>query len=260
MGTVEDGKKAAAEQGVEHALELLRAKGPGVEWVVGIGSGSTVVYAVRHLAEKVRDAVAGEGGPKAVVCIPSSFQATHLIREHGLNLGELNAGYTVDVTIDGADEVDPQLDLIKGGGGCQTLEKLLAAASRELVIIADYRKRSDRLNTKFGFVPVEVVPSAYVFVTEQLKNPRGGLGLDAATQAARAVTLRMAKAKAGPVVTDNGNFLLDVDYGGIEDAKALERQLTMLPGVVTVGLFIGMAGVCFFGNEDGSTSSISRAK
>merc|ERR1712107_549898 len=101
-------------------------------WVVGIGSGSTVVYVVQHLAELIqREQALNE---REVVCLPSSYQATQLILEHKLTLGVLNSGYIADITIDGADEIDPQLNLIKGGGGCHTQEKLLAAASRKFIV------------------------------------------------------------------------------------------------------------------------------
>ena len=103
-------------------------------------------------------------------------------------------------------------------------------------------------------MPVEVIPEAHGFVRWQLLHTSEGIGVDTNTQAPRAVTLRMAKAKAGPVVTDNGNFILDVDFGGIEDPVALNQQLTMLAGVVSVGLFTGKCAIAFLGERDGSTS------
>lgn len=206
--------------------------------VIGIGSGSTVVYAVERLVERVKKEKIN------VICIPTSFQSTQLIVEGGLPLGDLSRNPVIDVDIDGADEVDAQLNLIKGGGGCQTQEKIVASCSKQLVIVADNRKDSKVLGEQWKKgIPVEVIPIAYVPLMKKFEAMGG-----------RPV-LRMAKAKAGPVVSDNGNFILDVDFGLIQDPGALELKIKMLPGVVETGLFIKMAVKAYFGQEDGSLTS-----
>ena len=159
----------------------------------------------------------------------------------------------LDVTIDGADEVDVALDCIKGGGGCQTLEKIVAAAADAFVLVTDFSKRSPQLLTTWRKgVPVEVLPAALTPVEAALRRLGG------------APALRMgAPAKAGPAVTDNGNLLLDVDFEGGRglapgQAARLHAEIKGLPGVVETGFFCGMARACFFGEADGSSSSVTR--
>lgn len=165
-----------------------------------------------------------------------------LIAQHKLTLTSLDESPVIDVTIDGADEVDLQLNCIKGGGGCQLQEKIVAFAAKKFVVIADYRKESKQLGEQWTQgVPVEVIPMAYVPLMHKMEQDFGGKPV-----------LRMAKCKAGPVVTDNGNFVLDVNFGEISDPKTLCDRLKLLPGVVEVGLFCGMAEKAFFGQVDGS--------
>jgi ribose 5-phosphate isomerase A len=159
----------------------------------------------------------------------------------------------LDVTIDGADEVDDALDCIKGGGGCQTLEKIVAAAAGTFVLVTDFSKRSPQLLTTWRKgVPVEVLPAALTPVDAALRRLGG------------APALRMgAPAKAGPAVTDNGNFLLDVDFEGGRglapgQAARLHAEVKALPGVVETGFFCGMAEACFFGEADGTASVVRR--
>ena len=237
LSLVEAAKKAAAHQAVDSHIKS--------DMVVGIGSGSTVVYAVEHLTAKVR-----KGELSNIKCVPTSFQASQLILAGlpDLILTNLNAHPQVDVTIDGADEVDPQFNLIKGGGGCMFQEKLVAFNSGTLVIIADYRKKSSGLGTvwKKG-VPVEVSPLAFTSVASHIRTLTHGNPV-----------LRMSSEKCGPVVTDNGNFILDVVYPAelLESSRlsALNTQLLSLPGVIETGLFVQLASFVLFGEEDGSVS------
>ncbi|KAJ3172360.1 hypothetical protein HK101_011152, partial [Irineochytrium annulatum] len=210
--------------------------------IIGIGSGSTVVYCVDRLAQRFK-----EGSVKITACIPTSFQARQLIIENGLPMGDLNTYPSVDVAFDGADEVaSPSLACIKGGGACQLQEKLVAAAAKKFVLVADYRKDGDRLGTKWNKgVPIEVIPSAYVCVQNKIRK----LGGDP--------VLRMAVKKAGPVVTDNGNLVLDAEFGAIADPVTLNDKLIAIPGVVETGLFCGMAQFAYFGCEDGSVKKKS---
>jgi ribose 5-phosphate isomerase A len=207
--------------------------------VVGIGSGSTIVHAVDRLAQRVK-----EEKWQRTICIPSSFQATQLINEHGLFLGDLTRYPEIDVAIDGADEVDANLQAIKGGGGCCTQEKIVASCAKQFVIVADHRKESQTLGQKWkAGVPIEVIPLAHVPVARRLTQQLG----------ARSACLRMAGAsKAGPVVTDNGNFLLDADFGEIPQPHQLNSKLLCIPGVVETGLFVDMATAAYFGQADGS--------
>ncbi|UYP47430.1 Ribose-5-phosphate isomerase A [Candidatus Lokiarchaeum ossiferum] len=206
--------------------------------VLGIGSGSTVVYAVKRLIERVKNE------NLKVICIPTSFQSIQLIVDGGLTLGDLSRHPEIDVDIDGADEVDDKLHLIKGGGGCQVQEKIVASVSKQLVIIADYRKDSKSLGEKWKKgVPIEVVPMAYVPIINKIKKMGGK------------PTLRMAKNKAGPIISDNGNFIIDADFGIIQDPITLNEKLTMMTGVVETGLFTNMAIKAFFGQADGTITS-----
>ncbi len=223
---IELGKKNAAIKAVEENVSK--------NMIIGIGSGSTIVYAVKRLGEinKEKDL--------NLKCIPSSFQSYQLIIQNGLELVSLEQYPEIDVDIDGADEIDKDLNLIKGGGGCLVQEKIIASNSRNLFIIADFRKNSQKLgmNWKRG-VPIEVIPMAYFPIMEKLKKLGGN------------PKLRMAQSKSGPLITDNGNFIIDTDFGEIDNPKDLENKILSIPGVVDTGLFIGMTNKAYIGNRDG---------
>ncbi len=206
---------------------------------VGIGSGSTVVFAVERL-EQLTKAKKLSG----LTCVPTSFQSKILITQAGLVCSDSNETPELDVAIDGADEVDAELNCIKGGGGCQAQEKIVAACAKKFVVVADYRKESSKLGQKWAKgVPIEVLPMAYKLLMRRVSEGKG------------TPVLRMASKKAGPVVTDNGNFIVDANFGVIDDPKALMTSLTLVPGVVEVGLFVGMACKAFFGQQDGSVTT-----
>jgi len=222
----EIGKKNAAFKAVEENVK----KG----MILGIGSGSTVVYAVKKISEinKTEDL--------NLKCIPTSFQSRQLIVENGLTLVTLDQYPEIDLDIDGADEIDNALNLIKGGGGCLVQEKIVASSSKNLVIIADYRKKSEKLGENWNKgVPIEVIPFGCVPILKKLENLGGK------------PVLRMAKAKAGPIVSDNGNFIIDVDFGVIKNPSDMNIKLLNIPGVVDTGLFVGMASKAYIGQEDG---------
>ena len=227
MNLIELGKKAAAEKAVEENVKK--------NMILGIGSGSTVVYAVKKIAEL------NKKNNLSLKCIPTSFQSYQLIIENGLRLVSLDHYPVIDLDIDGADEIDKDLNLIKGGGGCLVQEKIIASNSKKLVIIADFRKSSENLgqNWKKG-VPIEVIPMAYVPIMKKLENFNGK------------PSLRMARSKAGPLITDNGNFILDVDFGIIKNPSELNQNLLSIPGVVDTGFFIGMTSKAYIGQEDGN--------
>lgn len=235
--------------------------------VVGIGSGSTIVHAVNRLGarrgrggeQRMRPAASPTGPCAAaaervrserlrIVCIPSSFQAQQLLVEAELPTSSLTVHPRIHVAIDGADEVDMHLNCIKGGGGCQLQEKLVAFNADKFVVVADYRKYSRVLGEQWRRgLPVEVVPMAFRPVMAQLESVGRALGL-----APCKAVLRVSGGKAGPVVTDNGNFIIDVDYGLIAHPAELNTRLLALPGVVETGLFVGMVHQAYFGMADGS--------
>jgi len=211
--------------------------------VVGVGSGSTIVYAVKRLAERVKE----EG--LQLRCIPTSFQARQLIQQHGLVLSDLETDPRIDVTIDGCDEADTDLTLIKGGGGCQTQEKIVASYSDKFVVIADFRKASTGLGQAWDYVPLEVLALAYRPLMARVENELGGK-----------CVIRMAKAKAGPVVTDNGGMVIDWywDKDRYHYWHEVDAALHLMPGLVETGLFVNMADTAYFGMEDGSVSQRNR--
>ncbi|XP_061445201.1 ribose-5-phosphate isomerase [Rhineura floridana] len=226
----EEAKKLAAWAAVNNHVQTNQ--------VLGIGSGSTIVHAVHKLAERVKQENLN------IVCIPSSFQARQLILQNGLTLSDLDRHPELNVAIDGADEVDLDLNLIKGGGGCLTQEKIVAGYAKSFIVIADYRKKSKSLGEQWKKgIPIEVIPMAYVPITRALAKKFGGVA-----------ELRMAVNKAGPVVTDNGNFLLDWKFDKVHKWDEVNVAIKMIPGVVETGLFINMAERVYFGMEDGSVN------
>jgi ribose 5-phosphate isomerase A len=189
--------------------------------IVGLGTGSTAAYAVRAIGERVRAGLKIRG-------IPTSVQTKDLATSLGIPLATLEEFQQIDVTIDGADEFDPQLNLIKGGGGALLREKVIASATRQVVIIADSSKQV-RMLGKFP-LPVEIIPFAQPLVAKRI------------TALGASVKLRQM-ADGSPFITDEGHHILDCHFGQIPDPPALAHQLESMPGVVEHGLFIGMASV-----------------
>jgi ribose 5-phosphate isomerase A len=196
--------------------------------VVGLGSGSTAAYSVRFLVERVRAGLKIRG-------IPTSVATRDLAASLGIPLITLDECQQLDVDIDGADEIDPHLNLIKGGGGALLREKVIAAASRKFVVIGDASKQVQVLGA-FP-LPVEVIPFA------------GPLLIKAITALGAKVRLR-TDVGGDPYMTDEGHHILDCQFGKIPDAPALARTLNNMPGVVEHGLFIGMADVALIGRDN----------
>ncbi|WP_448380300.1 ribose-5-phosphate isomerase RpiA [Gloeomargarita sp.] len=192
--------------------------------VVGLGTGSTAAFMIQALGERLR-----RGELQEVRGIPTSFQAAVLARQAGIPLTTLDEVATVDLAIDGADEVDPQKNLIKGGGAAHTREKIVDSLAQEFVVVVDASKLVERLGSTFP-VPVEVLPMAVVPVMRALARLGGQ------------PELRMAVKKDGPVITDQGNMVVDVTFAAIPDPAALEAQINNIPGVLENGLFVGLAG------------------
>lgn len=188
--------------------------------IVGLGSGSTAAYAVRFLGERVRAGLKIRG-------IPTSSQTRQLATSLGVPLTTFDEVQEIDVTIDGADEVDPQLCLTKGGGGALLREKIVASASRQLVIIADSSKQVPMLGN-FP-LPIEVIAFAQLLVKKKIE--------------ALGASVKLRQSNGSPFVTDEGHHILDCSFGQIPDPPALARRLSDMPGVVEHGLFINMASV-----------------
>jgi ribose 5-phosphate isomerase A len=192
--------------------------------VLGLGSGSTAALMIQSLGAKL-----ASGELRDITGVTTSFQGEVLAAELGIPLQSLNAIDRIDLAIDGADEVDPSFQLIKGGGACHVQEKLVARRAERFVVVVDASKLVGTLNLGF-LLPVEVLPGAW----RQVKAQIAEMGGDA--------QLRMAVKKAGPVVTDQGNLVLDVRFvGGISDPAGLEKEINNLPGVLENGLFVDLA-------------------
>ena len=191
--------------------------------IVGLGSGSTAALMIKSLAGQIRC-----GKLKNIRGVPTSFQSEVLALELGIPLIDLASVSQIDLAIDGADEVDPEFQLIKGGGACHVREKLVASKANKLLIVVDETKLVQNLNLVFP-LPVEVLPSAW----KQVK--------DIITEKSGVSNLRMATKKAGPIVTDEGNLILDVLFNnGIKDPKELEMMINNIPGVLENGLFVDL--------------------
>ena len=196
--------------------------------VVGLGTGSTAASFIRLLAEQVKNGLLIRG-------IPTSVRSQELAESLGIPLTTLDECQEIDVTVDGADEVDPELRLIKGGGGALLREKVVASATKHLVIVADATKQVPRLG-KFP-LPAEVIRFAQALVAKKI----AALGAD--------VRLRL-QANGTPYVTDESNYIFDCRFGEIADADNLARQLSDMPGIVEHGLFIGMASTVLLAKGD----------
>ena len=204
---------------------------------LGLGTGSTAIWAARRVAARLAD-----GSLRAVRAVVTSLQTELEARALGipvLTLNDAALDSTLDLVIDGADEVDPAGNMIKGGGGALLMEKIIAYASTTIVIIVDHTKLSSRLCQHFA-VPVEVVADAVAPVSKRLRELGGE------------VCLRMAVRKAGPVVTDLGNLLLDVTFRNAFDPREMEDVLKLIPGVLENGLFTKRTPRLVVGMADGT--------
>lgn len=188
--------------------------------IVGLGTGSTTHYFIRYLGERIKNEELN------ILGIPTSYQSLIIARESGINTTTLDE-YDIDIAVDGADEVNPNLDLIKGGGAAHTLEKLIDSSAKRFVVIVDESKMVDELG-KFP-VPLEIIPDALRVVKDTLTDMGGK------------PELRMGIQKDGPVITDNGNFILDTKFDKIRNPQKLENELNTIPGVLENGIFAGLA-------------------
>jgi ribose 5-phosphate isomerase A len=198
---------------------------------MGLGSGSTAAYAIETLGEKI------EHEKLRLLAVPTSYQAFLLAVKCGITITTLEEHPAIDVTIDGADQIDPELNLIKGMGAALAREKIVATASKQNIIIADKNKKVKTLGENNHPVPIEILPFAIASVKGKIEKI-GGTPI-----------LREGKGKLGPVITDNGNAVIDAVFGVIDNAGELEKKLKMIPGVVETGLFIGLANIAYIGSN-----------
>jgi len=225
-------KQAVAQAAVEQFRDGM---------IVGLGSGSTAALMIQGLGQRL-----ASGQLKDIVGVTTSFQGEVLAAELGIPLLSLNAVSRIDLAIDGADEVDPSFQLIKGGGACHVQEKLVAARAERFVVVVDSTKLVKRLNLDF-LLPVEVLPGAWRQVQQRLSAMSGK------------AELRMADRKAGPVVTDQGNLVLDVRFdGGIANPLDLERTINNIPGVLENGLFVNLADEVLVGEVNDGVAGVRR--
>lgn len=228
-------KDAAANTEGKRAAGLAAAALVVDSQLVGLGTGSTAAFAIIELGRRARE----EG--LAIRCVATSLAARNLALDNGLHVLPLDRVSRIDISIDGADEIDPQLNLIKGGGAAHTLEKLVHSMAHRFIVVADPSKLSERLGARFA-VPVEALPSAAAYVEHELLS----LG-------ASEVAVRHANGKDGPVVTDNGNIVIDARFA-IEDPLELEKAIKFIPGVIENGIFARRRpapGDCIIGAAEG---------
>jgi ribose 5-phosphate isomerase A len=231
MDATQQAKQAAGEQAAALVTHGMR---------IGLGTGSTTAFALAAIGRRIR-----EDGLQ-VKGVPTSFAAERLARHHGIPLTTLDSNPHLDLALDGADEVDPDANLIKGRGAAHTREKVVATQADRFVVLIDPSKDVERLGTAHA-LPVEVVPMAIRPVMDLLE----ALGADPA--------LRMGSAKDGPVVSDQGFWIVDARFpDGIDDPHALSLRLAQQPGVLDHGLFLDLATDVFVGHSDGTVTHRSR--
>lgn len=207
---------------------------------VGLGTGSTTAFAIQELGRRMRE----EG--LSIKGVPTSFAAERMARTLGIPLVTLDEVTELDIALDGADEVDPHLNLIKGRGGAHTREKIVAALAAEFVALVDASKLVDQLGSVKP-VPVEVLPMAVSPVMRALE----ALG-------SKEAQIRMGQKKDGPVVTDQGFWIVDAHFGGIENPMALKEAIQSIPGVLDHGLFIDMTHRVLIAEEDGTIRTMMK--
>lgn len=219
-------KKSAGEKAVEYIK-------PGM--TVGLGTGSTAYWAIQSIGAKVKQGL-------EIKAIATSSHSEEMARSLGISMVSFAEIDHIDITIDGADEVSESLDLIKGGGGALLREKIVAAATELYIIIADYSKYVPVLG-KFP-LPVEVVKFGWEMTVRHLEK-------------LNCVTKKRLSGET-PLITDNGNFIIDCSFKVIDQPAILHHQVNAIPGVVENGLFLGMANIVIIGENDGSTKTLSR--
>lgn len=224
QNSIEKTKRTAAVEAVKHVKDGC---------IVGLGSGSTAAYAIEEIGRKIKKEQISVTG------VPTSYQAFMLAVRNRIPTTTLEEHPVLDLVIDGADQVDKDLNMIKGMGGALAREKITACSSKLNIIVADESKKVSVLGENHQPVPVELLPFAVSLVDRKVREMNGK------------PVLREGKGKVGPVVTDNGNFVLDVDFGLIRKPRELANELKTLSGVVETGLFVELASVVYVGSGSG---------
>jgi len=223
LDPIQQAKQNAALEAVKHVKD---------GFIVGLGSGSTAAFAIEALSERI------EKENLHIMGIPTSYQAFLLAVECGIPITTLDEHPVIDVTIDGADQLTPELYLIKGGGAAMAREKIVAVSSKLNVIIADQPKKVKLLGENNQFVPIEVLPFAIALVKRKIAAIGGK------------PVVREGKGKLGPVITDNGNVVIDAYFGEIKNPADLAVKAKMIPGVVETGFFISLTDIVYIGSVE----------
>ena len=218
-------KQAAAHKAVQYVKDGM---------TVGLGTGSTAYWAIQYLGEKVKQGM-------QITAVATSEETERIASQCGINVSEMDAIDHIDIAIDGADEIDSRLNLIKGGGGALLREKIVAAGSKVFIVIADGSKMVEMLG-QFP-LPVEIIPFGWQHTARHLTL----LGCQAA----------MRQKEAKRFITDNGNYILDCHFGFISDPAVLQQKINDIPGVVESGLFVKMATRIVIGYDDGRVKEFS---
>jgi len=221
---MEEMKKLVAKEALKYIED---------DMIVGLGTGSTTAYFIKMLGKMIMKEELFD-----VYGLPTSYQARILAIENGVPVVSLDEVDAIDIAVDGADEVDPNLNLIKGRGAALTMEKIIEYRAGTFLILVDESKLVEYLGQKMS-VPIEVIPVAWRAIKEELEV------FNAMAE------LRMGVKKDGPVITDNGNFILDAKFERIEDPLDLEIELNNIPGVVENGIFADIADIVLVGTKDG---------
>jgi ribose 5-phosphate isomerase A len=229
----EAAKRNAAKEAAKHVKD---------GHIVGLGSGSTAAYAIEEIARRMKKE------KLRILGIPTSYEALTIAVRNKIPITTLEEHETIDLTIDGADQIDSKLNLIKGMGGALGREKIVAKASKTLVIVADEKKKVKFLGDNGQPVPIEVVPFAIPLVAKRIREIGGN------------PILREGKGKVGPVVTDNCNAIIDAIFGPLNQPAELEHILKGLTGVVETGLFIGMTDVAYIGKRVSFDKLVKQSK
>lgn len=227
-----------SQSDIKQKLGIEAAKLVQNDSIVGLGSGTTAKYFLKSLGERVRAGLNCRA-------VPTSKEIQNLATNEGMKIAELNEVQYIDLTIDGADEIDPSLQLIKGGGGALLQEKMVAAASKQLMILADDSKLVQVLGA-FP-LPVEVVPYGWKQVQIHIQNSYG-------------IEAKLRERDSKTFVTDHGHYILDCFFRQIADPGIVNNKLNQIPGVVETGLFVNMASGALIGYPDGSLRTISSNK
>jgi len=220
---IQEAKKNAAIEAVKHVKNNS---------VVGLGSGTTVAFAIEALGYRVKNE------NLKIIGIPSSYQAFQLAVQHGIQITTLDEHPIIDITIDGADQITPELYLIKGMGAALTREKIVATASKYNIIIADESKQVNMLGENNQAVPIEVLPFALSLVKNKI-TAIGGVPI-----------VREGKGKLGPIITDNGNIIIDANFGLIQNPQELSVKVKMIPGVIETGFFTDLTDIAYIATEN----------